>query len=256
MANQQGDFLWYELITTDPDAASAFYGEILGWGTKPSDQPDMDYREFQVGQTSVAGMLAMPANSGDMRPGWLGYIAVDDVDAALVQITAAGGTVHMPAMDIPNVGRFAMVGDPQGAVFYVMTGVAGMDNASFSTTAVGHCNWNELAASDQVAALDFYSEQFGWVAGDSMDMGPVGKYQFITQQGVVIGAMMNKPPEAPMPGWTYYFRVDDIDAATAKTRALGGTLMHGPVEVPGGDSIIIAADPQGAVFALVGARGN
>lgn len=137
MANQQGDFLWYELITTDPDAASAFYGEILGWSTKRSIQPDMDYREFQVSQTSIGGMMAMPADSGDMRPGWLGYIAVDDVDATLVRVTAAGGTVHMPATDIPEVGRIAMVGDPQGAVFYVMTGIAGMVSMAFSTTAVG-----------------------------------------------------------------------------------------------------------------------
>ncbi len=256
MPNKHGDFIWYELLTTDPDAAAVFYGSVLGWEVSDSGQAGMDYRLFLIGGSKIGGMMALPSGALDagLRPVWLGYIGVDDVDVTIGANTAAGGTVHMPATDIPGVGRLALLADPQGAVFYVMHGASEATSTAFSSTAPGHCSWNELTTSDLTAALEFYGARFGWAKGEVMDMGALGDYQFITQDGRGIGAMMTRQSDGPPPMWTYYFRVTDIDAAAESARAGGGHILHGPCAVPGGDHILIGTDPQGALFALVGGR--
>jgi uncharacterized protein len=194
------------------------------------------------------------------RPIWLGYINVDDVDRKVASIEEAGGKALMPAMDIPNVGRIALVADPQGAPFYVMKPVPpeGRENEPsdvFSPDKLGRCAWNELSTSDPAAALDFYTTQFGWEKGDVMPMGEAGDYQFINQGGRMIGAIF--PATAgtfkdEQPHWRYYFRVPSVSTAKTAAEQAGGTIKVGPMEVPGGDYIIIGTDPQGAEFALVG----
>jgi predicted enzyme related to lactoylglutathione lyase len=255
MPNPHGSFIWYELMTTDAAAAGRFYTDVVGWTVGEAGSPVGDYRIFSAGDSAVAGLMTLPAGAeqGGMRPGWFGYIGVDDVDAAVAGITAAGGSVHMPARDLPGVGRLAMVADPQGVVFYVMRGASEESSSSFDPVAAGHCAWNELATSDLDAAIAFYTGQFGWTRGDVMDMGDLGDYRFIHHAGDRIGAMMRQQP-GPPPLWSFYFRVPDVDAASKRASERGGTIMHGPAEVPGGDYIVIASDPQGATFSLVGKR--
>lgn len=261
MANAHGDYIWYELMTDQPDAAGAFYGAVIGWDIGEKPDGDMDYRMLSAQAGPVAGMMALtPEMTAEgARPCWMGYIGVDDVDAAAAAIVAAGGTIHIPPSDIPDVGRFAFVADPQGVMFYIMRGLSDETSLSFSEDLprVGHCAWNELSTTDQTGALDFYTSQFGWKPDGDMDMGPMGKYQFLRagkDGGSVIGAMMTKPAEMPVAMWTYYFRVDDIDTAAGRVTANGGQIFFGPSEVPGGDWIINGMDPQGAMFALVGAK--
>lgn len=253
--NPHGSFIWYELLAIDPDAAAAFYGEVFGWTAASAGQPGVDYRIFSAGGTPVAGHMKLPegAEQAGMCPGWLGYIGVDDVDSAVADITNAGGKVHMPAMDLEGVGRIALVADPQGVAFYVMRGASDEPSASFDPKKAGHCNWNELSTPDQAGALAFYTGLFGWEAGDVMPMGEMGGYQFIEQDGGMIGAMMTNPPEM-RPAWSFAFGVRDIDEAAARITAAGGTVHHGPVEVPGGDRVVMASDPQGARFMAVGPR--
>ena len=160
----------------------------------------------------------------------------------------------MPPADIPGVGRFAMVADPQGAVFYVMRGDSDQASTAFKPTAEGHCAWNELVTSDQVAALDFYTSLFGWEKGDAMPMGEIGDYRFLNRGAGMIGAVMNRPNAEMRPMWNYYVRVSGIDAAAERVRAHGGTVTLGPMEVPGGDWVINGIDPQGASFGLVGSK--
>lgn len=254
MANKHGDFIWYELLTTDPDAAQAFYGPVLGWAFAGSGQAGMDYRIISMGSEAIGGIMKSPDNA-PMPPCWLGYVGVDDVDAAATSIKAAGGAVHMEPQDIPGVGRFAFVADPQGVMFYIMRGSSDETSLAFAADhpCAGHCAWNELATTDQKGALDFYTGQFGWQKDGEMDMGAMGKYEFL-RHGGVIGAMMTKMPDQPVPAWAYYFRVPDIDEAVATVNAKGGQIFHGPSEVPGGDFIINGIDPQGAMFALVGTK--
>jgi uncharacterized protein len=255
--NKPGDFIWYELLTTDAQAAQAFYGPVLGWTFADSGQPAMDYRIINAGENSVGGLMAItPEMAGHgARPVWLGYIAVDDVDTAVAEIQQRGGSVQMPAMDIPMVGRIAMVADPDGAPFYVMKSHNEGKSLAFADDCPrpGHCAWNELRASDQAAAWAFYGEQFGWRQDGEMDMGPMGKYQFI-RHGTVIGAIMRNGEGMGPPSWNPYFRVEDIDAAKAAVEAGGGEVIHGPDEIPGGDFAMNCIDPQGAEFGLVGSR--
>jgi hypothetical protein len=253
--NPHGSFIWYELLTTDPDAAAAFYGDVVGWTAASAGQPGVDYRIFSAGGTQVAGHMKLPDGAAEMgmRPGWLGYIGVDDVDSAVARIEAAGGKVRMPAMDMEGVGRIAMVADPQGVAFYVMRGESDEASGSFAPMQPGRCNWNELSTPDQEGALAFYTRQFGWEKGDVMPMGEMGGYQFIEQDGGMIGAIMTVPP-GRRPAWKFAFGVADIDEAAGKIRAAGGTVRHGPVEVPGGAFAVMADDPDGAGFMVVGPR--
>jgi predicted enzyme related to lactoylglutathione lyase len=253
--NPHGSFIWYELLTPDPDAAAAFYGEVVGWTAESANQPGIDYRIFSASGTPVAGHMKLPegAASSGMRPGWLGYIGVDDVDSTVAQIEDSGGKVHMPAMDLEGVGRMALLADPQGVPFYVMRGASDEASTSFSPMKSGHCNWNELSTPDQDGALAFYTSRFGWEKGDVMPMGEMGGYQFIEHGGGMIGAIMTSPPGRPA-GWNFAFGVPRIDAAAGRIPAAGGTIHHGPIEVPGGDWVIMASDPQGAAFMVVGPR--
>lgn len=248
--NPHGSFIWYELLTSDADAAQAFYEKVVGWSVAPFGE-GVDYRLFNAPDgRSVGGLMAMPCEAA-MRPSWLGYIGVDDVDRTVAAIEAAGGRVNMPAQDMEGVGRMAMVADPQGIPFYVMRGFSSDESQAFRPDVPGHCSWNELTTTDAEAAFSFYTGLFGWTDGGAMPMCEMGDYQFINQGDQMIGAMMNRQGEA-RPMWTFYFEVPDIEAAADAVRAGGGTVHFGPDEVPGGDRIIIGSDPQGAMFGLVG----
>lgn len=257
--NPTGDFIWYELMTTDSDVAKTFYDAVVGWDFGESAPEYNGYRMINTPDGSFAGgvmTINAEMQQHGARPIWLGYLNVDDVDQKVVSIEAAGGKALMGPTDIPNVGRIAMVADPQGAPFYVMKPIppAGRENEPntvFSPNDQGRCAWNELSTSDPVAARRFYGEQFGWTSDDFMPMGEFGEYRFFAHNGTTIGAVCK-----PMPGgssaWRYYIRVPSISAATDAVKAGGGTVAMGPHEVPGGDHIIIGNDPQGAEFALVG----
>jgi uncharacterized protein len=263
MSNQHGDFIWYELLTKDADKAGDFYGKVVGWTSTSAGQPGMDYRFFSSGNGSdnkdgVGGYMAITPEMAEhgARPAWVGYICVDDVDATVTKLTAAGGAVLMPAMDLEGVGRMAMVADPQGAPFYVMKGASDETSHSFAALEpkVGHCAWNELSTSDPEAAKAFYGALFGWTKQSEMDMGPMGKYEFLmaSSERFGIGAVMPKMPEMPVSMWAYYFRVPDIDAGAAAIKANGGNILQEPIEIPGGDYSLMAMDPAGAAFGLVG----
>lgn len=255
MANLHGDFVWYELLTTDADAAVRFYGAVIGWKTRSTGDAYGGYRIFGTGAADIAGLSTVPASGRNgVRPGWLGYIGVRDVDATAAEVVRAGGTQHVSPTDIPGIGRFAMLADPQGVVFYVMRGSMDGTSTSFSPTKTGHCHWNELTAKDQVAALAFYTSLFGWEKADGMPMGERGTYQFVHHHGAPIGAMMNRWGDGPPPAWNFYFGVEDIDVAARSVSENGGTIHYGPAEVPGGIYVIVATDPQGALFGLVGPR--
>jgi predicted enzyme related to lactoylglutathione lyase len=254
MANAEGTPIWYELLTTDAEGAQRFYADVVGWSIAPSGMEGTgDYRILTApdGQ-GVGGLMTLP-DGAPMKPGWLCYIGVRDVDSMAEKIKSLGGSVHRGPEDIPGVGRFAMVADPQGMMFYIMRGDSPQDPQAFHVTAPGHCGWNELVTSDHEAALAFYGEVFGWRNQETMPMGEMGEYCFIDHIGQRIGATMTAGA-----GWTtrstYYFNVPSIDAAVPKITSNGGTVTMGPHEVPGGMHIVMGIDPQGAAFALVGGR--
>ena len=255
-----GSFIWYELITPDPKGAKSFYDAVVGWDIEPEPMPGpVEYRMIRRSDGGNAGgvlRLTDDMASHGAKPIWLGYVAVDDVDASVAQIEAKGGKVLMPASDIPEVGRIAMVADPPGNPFYVMkpTPPKGEENKEsdvFSTTEEQRVGWNELSTPDPVAARQFYGDLFGWTSDDFMPMGEYGEYRFFDHKGTRIGAVSGLVPGAPQ-GWRYYIRVPSIPKSVEAAKAGGGTIAMGPMEVPGGSHIIIGHDPQGAEFALVG----
>jgi len=257
--DQTGAFIWYELMTTDADGAKAFYDSVAGWDVGEGAAEYQGYRMINRKDGGFAGgvmPLTDEMQQHGARPTWLGYIHVSDVDQTIGKIEAAGGKALMPAMDIPNVGRIAMVADPQGIPFYVMKPIppANDPNAQsdvFSTTAEQRVGWNELMTSDPAAARKFYGELFGWTSEEFMPMGENGEYRFWARQGQTIGAVCGEMGSGNSK-WRFYIRVPSISSAVEAVKAGGGTVSMGPHEVPGGDHIIIGNDPQGAEFALVG----
>ena len=265
MPDPTGAFIWYELMTTDADGAKAFYDAVVGWDIGEGTPEYQGYRMIGRKDGGFAGgvmPLTAEMQQHGARPTWLGYIHVPDVDEAIGRIESAGGKALMPAMDIPNVGRIAMVTDPQGAPFYVMKPIPPQADPNaqsdvFTQDKEGTCGWNELSTTDAAGALDFYTSQFGWEKGDAMPMGEAGDYRFINRNGQMIGAIFPSGAGAfkdEPPHWRFYFRVPSISAAKSTAEQAGGTVRVGPMEVPGGDHILVGTDPQGAEFSLVGGR--
>jgi len=257
--NPAGSFIWYELLTPDPAGAKAFYDAVVGWNVAAESQFPNGYRMIGRSDGKFAGgllPLTDEMKEHGARPTWLAYISVDDVDSTVTSIEQAGGKALMPAFDIPDIGRVAMVTDPQGAPFYVMKPTPPANDPHgrsdvFSPTAQERIGWNELSSTDPEGARRFYEQQFGWKTDDFMDMGEMGEYRFIDHHGERLGALCRTMPDAPS-HWRFYIRVPSISAAKATAEAQGGTIAMGPHQVPTGDWIVIGTDPQGAWFALVG----
>jgi predicted enzyme related to lactoylglutathione lyase len=258
MSDTHGKFVWYELMTTDTDAAATFYGSVVGWTPQSMDMGEMAYTIFNVPDANrgIGGMMTLPdeLKSMGVPPNWTGYVAVDDVDAMAKKFTDNGGSVRRPPADIPTVGRFAVVADPQGAVIIVFKPLPQENPPSEPTMTPGFVGWHELYAREWSSAFDFYAKVFGWTKDMAMDMGEMGTYQTFAHNGTMIGGMMTMTPDMPMPAWGYYFIVEGIDTAIDKIKAGGGQVLNGPMEVPGGFTAQ-ALDPQGAYFAVTGPRG-
>lgn len=249
-------FVWYELMTSDLPAAETFYKAVVGWNTEPLGGTEMPYIQAKVGETGVAGLMNIPPDAAAMGapPAWVGYIYAADVDAATESVKGAGGQVFRAPSDIPNIGRFSVVTDPQGAVFMLFQPVGAAGGEGFQAGTPGTIGWRELYANDWEKAFAFYAGQFGWTKDQAIEMGPMGTYQLFSIDGQQSGGMMNKPAEMPSPAWGYYFNVDAIDAAAARVTQNKGQILMGPMEVPGGSWIINCIDPQGAYFSLVAAK--
>jgi hypothetical protein len=176
------------------------------------------------------------------------YVGTPNVDAICSQAQGLGARVVKPPADIPNVGRFAVLSDPQGATFAVFTPGGGPPPGA--PPAQGGFSWHELATTDVAAALRFYGQLFGWTKGAGHDMGPMGVYQLFEHGGSQVGGMCNVQGPSTAPSWLSYVHVADSSRAVAAAKAAGGRLLHGPVEVPGGSWIAMMMDPQGGAFAV------
>jgi uncharacterized protein len=246
-AEIRGRFVWHELMTTDPQAAVGFYSKVLPWKTQPSGMPD--YTLWMSGKTQAGGLMAQPesARQAGAPPSWLVYIGTPDVDATAAAAERLGGKVLKAAADIPAVGRFAVVADPQGAAFAVFAPAA---PAGGGGAPASDFSWHELATSDPQGALAFYSELFGWGRGPAHDMGPGGIYQIVEHGGVQVGGIYKVMDASKPPHWLTYIQVGSVDRAAAAAKAAGGRVTQGPMEVPGGSRIAQILDPQGGAFAV------
>ncbi|MGE0548163.1 MAG: VOC family protein [Kofleriaceae bacterium] len=250
-----GRFVWYELLTTDPKGAMAFYPEVIGWKTQPFGQGG-NYTMWVGSQGPLGGVTQLPelAKTMGAPPYWQGNVEVANVDDTIAKVKQLGGKV-LVVEEVATVGRFAVIADPQGAVISVFTPAGVME--SHAPQKPGEFSWNELYTTDYKAAFEFYSQIAGWEKLGESDMGPMGIYLLWGRNGKQLGGMMTMPkgmttPDGrPVPpSWMYYVTIADLDAALARAKANGATVLNGPMEVPGGQRIVQLMDPQGAAFAL------
>jgi predicted enzyme related to lactoylglutathione lyase len=254
----RGRFVWHELLTSDPEAAQAFYKPLIGWETAAFEGADEPYTMWTYEEQPMGGVMELPADAVEMgaSPHWLPYMGVEDVDASVEQAKGLGGSALRDPFDVPTVGRIGILADPQGVVFAVFTPSG--DAPPETGGAMGGFSWHELATTDHEAGFDFYSALFGWEKTEAMDMGGGSMYQMFGRGGESLGGMFTKTPEMPMPGppgWLLYISVANIDAAVDQVGALGGQVLNGPMEVPGGDRVAQCVDPQGVPFALHASAG-
>jgi hypothetical protein len=254
MVDHHGRFVWYELITTDIAAAKLFYAEVVGWGTQDASTSDFAYTLLTAGTTPVGGLMELPAvaRQRGATPRWAGYVGVEDIDAVADRIRGLGGAVYVPPTD-SNIGRVAIVADPQTANFALVKGLKPGQTSRIEADKAGHVGWHELFASDWEKALAFYVELFGWQKVD-FKTSTAEPYQRFAADGSTIGGVFTKPVTESVPFWLYYFNIGDIDEAAERVLSAGGQIFAGPLELPGGSWIARCRDPQGAAFALQGTR--
>lgn len=244
----RGRFVWFDLVTTDPKATLEFYPAVTGWGTTHWDG-GMPYTMWTANGASVGGVMELPPG-GKSAPHWLAYISSPNVDETVILAENLGARVIMPASNVPTVGRFAVLTDPQGARFAVFT-PEGEAPGHEGEAQLGEFSWHELATHDYPAALRFYERLFGWEKGNAVDMGGGAVYQIFSRNGVRLGGMYNRAPDVPgYPGWLHYISVADADRARDAVMRAGGRIVSGPIDVPGGNRVVQCVDPQGAPFAL------
>ena len=250
-ADIRGRFIWHELVTTDPEAAAAFYSKVVPWKTQDSGMPS--YTLWMAGKTQVGGLTGLPeSEEAGTPPHWIVYIATPDVDATVADAERLGGKVVKDPADIPNMGRFAVLTDPQGATFAVYTPPGPPPEGSEGAKpGAGEFTWHELATTDAAAALDFYIELFGWEKGPGHEMGAMGTYHIINHQSAGVGGVYNLQGAATPPHWLSYVQVSDVTEATEVAKDAGARVLNGPMEVPGGSWITMLEDPQGGSFAVV-----
>lgn len=256
--SNRGRFVWYELLTSDPKAAMAFYPDVTGWKTQHWEEGN--YTMWVGSQGPLGGVTQLPdaARQGSAAQGavpyWQANVEVDNVDETSALVVKLGGKV-IHTEDVPTVGRFAVIADPQGAVLAVFTPSGAME--SHDSAKPGEFSWHELYTSNHEAAFEFYHQIVGWERLDEFDMGPMGKYLLWGRNGVQLGGMMTlhgmKTPDGRSvpPSWLYYVTTSDLDAALDRAKARGAVVLNGPMPVPGGQRIVQLFDPQGAAFALV-----
>jgi predicted enzyme related to lactoylglutathione lyase len=245
-----GHFVWHEHLTRDPKAAVSFYTDVVGWKTQPFGEGG-DYLMWVGSQGPLGGVMTLPEQATRIGapPHWMGNVQVADVDATVALATKLGGKVYKQPTDIPTVGRFALIADPQGATIAVFQPTGSM--TAHDPSKAGEFCWNELMTSDPGAAITFYAKLFGWKVIQEMDMGELGTYRVFGVGDKQLGGIMATPKGAPMPPmWIFYAETADLDAALARATQRGARVVMGPKDVPGGGRIAQLADPQGAPFAL------
>jgi len=241
MSKYLGHFVHRELMTSDVDAARAFYTALLGWSWEAVPMDGMTYWLCKAGEHSVGGLMSL---MGSPMPAWSTYLAVPDVDAGVAAFLANGGAQYVAPMDIPGVGRWACVADPQGAVLMLFTGDGSEEPPLPERPPMGTVCWETLNTTDVEAAIAFYTRVTPLTRGDFGGM-PVLK----AADGAAVADVENVAPGVP-PHWLLHFAVADLAASRARVQQLGGSVMVPEIPIPGVGTIAIVADPQGAAFSL------
>ncbi len=246
----QGTFVWHDMMSRDLEKSKKFYTDLIGWTIQVMDMGEFGkYEMIHAGDKGIGGFMKTDPKC-EAPSSWTAYISVDDIDACCAKIGELGGKVHVPPTPIPNVGRFAVVEDPQGGYFCPYQSEHPEDKEECGEEpAYGTFVWNELLTSDPEAAGEFYSKLFGWDL-ESNEMGELGMYHMFKRGEEFAGGMMKMPEGQPMPYWLPYISVESVDASTVKAGELGAQVLVEPMDIPGIGRFSVLLDPAGAVVAL------
>ncbi|HSR67462.1 MAG TPA: VOC family protein [Acidobacteriota bacterium] len=248
-----GRFVWYDLMTTDLEKSIHFYSRLFGWKVKKVDMgPEIGiYHMIESDGQDIGGMVGMDEEGVPSH--WIGYLSVDDVDQAADSIVREAGSLPRPPMDIPNVGRFCVAGDPGGAYFAPFSFPQGQEPSQPPRSAPGHFCWNEVHVpkSSQAKCKEFYQKIIGWQTKDT-DMGPMGVYTlFRRPDGQDAAGMMALPEDSDQAGyWLTYIQVGSVDASVEQAEELEAETLKEASDIPNMGRFAVLRDPTGAGFAL------
>jgi predicted enzyme related to lactoylglutathione lyase len=249
----RGRFVWHELMSNDTETAGRFFNKVAGWKPKSWEQRPEYLMLTMAGRNPMGGLMPLPeeAKRGGTPPMWVTYIATPDVDGTALQAAQYGGRVLRQPENIPTVGRFALLSDPQGAMFAAFTPQSAAPPERPGPVEIGDFSWHELMTTNWESAFRFYQRLFGWEATGSFSDPAFGTYQMYGRSGRTLGGMFNAPHAGELkPMWLAYIRVPDARKSAAVIAKAGGRVINGPMEVPGGDWITQALDPGGVMFAV------
>ena len=236
-----GKFVWHEQVSSDPKQAERFYTQLFGWGTEVFKPGELDYTMISSGGQTHGGFGK--AMEGAPPPHWLSHVRVQNLDETIEKAKSAGGELAAGPFDMDEVGRMAVIRDPEGAH------ISAYQPAGEGTDPEGVFVWDELGTTDADGAQRFYEDVFGWTTND---MGPeYGGYRIFNRGETAIAGLMTLPNEMMTPQWQPYVAVNDPDATTAKATELGGSVVVEPMDVPKVGRIAVLRDPQGATFGII-----
>lgn len=244
-----GTFVWYDIMTRDVDAASRFYTQLFGWTVRSIDMGGgVTYAMLQNGDQPFGGLMALPDAAAPSQ--WIGYIGVPELAETVARSKQLGAQVHREPTLIPNVGRFALLADPSGAVFAWFQGNVPPTSPVARHTEIGDVGWAELMTADLPRVRSFYAELAGWNVDSAMDMGDVGLYVMAKSEDEPVAGMVGKAPDMPGSSWSHYINVSSTDETVQKAKALGAHVLVGPEDVPGMVRFALLNDPTGALFGV------
>ena len=244
----QGKFVWHDLMTTDVEASKRFYGELFGWRIWKGEHGD--YLHISAGSVDIGGIVPPDPQRGKMPSHWNGYLAAEKIDDVMGRVAQAGGKVLAPVMDIPRVGKFAVVADPRGATFSPFQSNEWQPESD-KMPGYGEFCWDELLTDDPVAAVAFYEKVFG-LGHAAMDMGPMGTYHLLKRGEKNAAGVMKMPPNAPHPPmWLPYVSVESADDAAARAAKLGGAVLAPPMDIPDVGRFAVLGDNTQAAIAIL-----
>jgi uncharacterized protein len=242
IASTVGKFVWHEQVSSDPAQAKGFYTQLFGWGTETFKPGEIDYTMISSGGRNHGGFSK--AMEGAPPPHWLSHVQVEDIEATLEKAKSAGGKLAAGPFEMEEVGRMAIIGDPQGAYISIYKPAQEWSGPE------GVFVWDELGTTDVDAAQRFYEAVFGWTTNDTGPEG--GGYRIFNRGETGVAGLMSLPEGAPpTPFWQPYVAVEDVDETTEKAKGLGATALMEPMDVPMAGRIAVLRDPQGAQFGII-----
>jgi uncharacterized protein len=241
VATTVGKFVWHEQVSSDPSKAQEFYTQLFGWGTEVFKPGEADYTMIAAGGANHGAFAT--AMEGAPPPHWLAHVRVERLEEPIERAKQAGGTLAAGPFEMGEIGRIAIIADPQGAY------LSAYEPQGDGPAPEGVFVWDELGTTDADGAQRFYEQVFGWTTSD---MGAdYGGYRVFNRSETGIAGLMALPDDSSPPHWHPYVAVDDPDAITAKASELGGTVLAEPMDVPKVGRVAVLRDPQGATFGII-----